>query len=69
MIPNLLCVAGALAFGLTPAAVVLISNFGTSMAYNGAKRSLRKAAIGFDDAGYADEERARTESPGMMAGA
>jgi hypothetical protein len=53
---------------LTPAAVVLISNFGTSMAYNGAKRSLRKAAIGFD-AGYADEERARTESPGMMAGA
>ena len=69
VIPNLLCVAGALAFGLTPAAVVLISNFGTSMAYNGAKRSLRKAAIGFDDAGYADEERARTESPGMMAGA
>jgi hypothetical protein len=69
VIPNLLCVAGALAFGLTPAAVVLISNFGTSMAYNGAKRSLRKAAIGFDDAGYADEERARTESPGMMTGA
>jgi cation transport ATPase len=50
-IPNLLCVAGALAFGLTPTSVVLISNFGTSMAYNGAKRSLRKAAIGFNDAG------------------
>jgi hypothetical protein len=69
VIPNLLCVAGALAFGLTPMAVVLISNFGTSMAYNGAKRSLRKAAIRFDNAGNADDERARTESLGIMAGA
>jgi hypothetical protein len=43
VIPNLLSVAGALTFGLTPTAVVLISNFSTSMAYNGAKRSLRKA--------------------------
>jgi cation transport ATPase len=42
LIPNLLCVAGAFAFGLTPMAVVLISNFGTSMAYNGAKRSLTR---------------------------
>jgi hypothetical protein len=60
MIPNLLCAAGALAFGLTPTAVVLISNFGTSMAYNGAKRSLRKAAIRFNGAGCAGDERAHT---------
>ena len=64
VIPNLLCVAGALTFGLTPTAVVLISNFGTSMAYNGAKRSLHKAAICFDDAGYADDDRAHSESSG-----
>jgi hypothetical protein len=69
VIPNLLCVVGALTFGLTPTAVVLISNFGTSMAYNGAKRSLRTAAIRFDDAGNADDERAGTESSGIMAGA
>jgi hypothetical protein len=69
VIPNLLCVAGALTFGLTPMAVVLISNFGTSMAYNGAKRSLRKAAIRFDNAGYADDERAYSESSGNMASA
>jgi hypothetical protein len=43
---------------LTPTAVVLISNFGTSMAYNGANGWLRKAVIRFDDAGYADDERA-----------
>ena len=69
VIPNLLCVAGALTFGLTPTAVVLISNFGTSMAYDGAKRSLRKAAIRFDDAGHAGDERAHTESSMIMAGA
>jgi cation transport ATPase len=69
MIPNLLCVAGALAFGLTPTAVVLICNIGTSMAYNGARRWLCKAAIGFDDAGYADDERAHTESSEITAGA
>jgi cation transport ATPase len=38
MIPNLLCVAGAFAFGLAPMAVVFISNFGTSIAYNCARR-------------------------------
>jgi len=45
MVPNLLCVAGAFAFGFTPMAAVLLSNFGTSVAYNGAKRALRKAAV------------------------
>ena len=69
VIPNLLCVAGALTFGLTPTAVVLISNFGTSMAYNGAKRSLRKASIRFDDAEYTNDERAQAESSGIMPGA
>jgi len=48
---------------------MLISNFGASMAYNGAKWSLRKAAIRFDDAGYAGDERAHTEGSGIMAGA
>jgi cation transport ATPase len=43
MAPNLLCVAGAFAFGLTGMAAVIISNFGTSMVYNGAMRSLRTA--------------------------
>jgi hypothetical protein len=69
VIPNLLCVAGALGFGLTPTAVVLISNFGTSIAYNGAKRSLRKATLRFNDPGCADDERAHTESSGIMASA
>jgi cation transport ATPase len=41
MAPNLLCVAGAFSFGLTGLAAVLISNFGTSMVYNNAMRSLR----------------------------
>ena len=44
MVPNLLCVAGAFAFGFTPMAAVLLSNFGTSVAYNGAKRALRQTA-------------------------
>jgi len=39
------------------------------MAYNGAKRLPRKAAIRFDDAGYVGDERAHTESSGIMAGA
>ena len=43
MVPNLLCVAGAFAFGFTPMAAVLLSNFGTSLAYNGAKQALRRA--------------------------
>jgi cation transport ATPase len=51
MTSNLLCVAGAFAFGLTPLAVVLISNFGTSMAYNGARRPPREVAIPFDTEG------------------
>jgi len=49
--PNLLCVAGAFAFGLAPMAIVFISNFGTSMAYNGARRPPRGAAIPFDTRG------------------
>jgi len=57
VMPNLLCVAGAFALGLTPTAVVLISNFGTSMAYNGAKRRLRGAAVTrLDDAWDADDD-------------
>ena len=61
MLPNLLCVAGAFAFGFTPMAAVLLSNFGTSLAYNGAKRALRKAAVmRSDDAWYAHGERAHT---------
>jgi hypothetical protein len=43
MTPNLLCVAGAFSFGLTGLASVFISNFGTSIAYNNAVRSLRTA--------------------------
>jgi hypothetical protein len=55
MVPNLLCVAGAFAFGFTPMAAVLLSNFGTSLAYNGAKRALRRAAErGLDSAWCAD---------------
>ena len=51
MVPNLLCVAGAFAFGFTPMAAVLLSNFGTSLAYNGAKRALREAGpMRLDDA-------------------
>jgi len=50
MIPNLLCVAGAFAFGLAPMAVVIISNFGTSIAYNCARRPPR-GAIPFDTRG------------------
>ena len=65
--PSLLCVAGTLAFGVTPISVILISNFSTSMAYNAAKRALRKAVTRFDDAGYAADERAHTESSGIMA--
>jgi len=61
MVPNLLCVAGAFAFGFTPMAAVLLSNFGTSVAYNGAKRALRKAAvIRHPDARYAASGRAST---------
>ena len=45
MAPNLLCVGGALAGEFTAMAVVLISNFGTSLAYNRAKEALRAAAV------------------------
>ena len=56
MVPNLLCVAGAFAFGFTPMAAVLLSNFGTSLAYNGAKQALRRSAeTRLDSAWYADE--------------
>jgi cation transport ATPase len=39
--PNLLCVAGVFSLGLSGLAAVFISNFGTSMVYNNAMRSLR----------------------------
>ena len=56
MVPNLLCVAGAFAFGFTPMAAVLLSNFGTSLAYNGAKQALRRSAeTRLDSAWYADD--------------
>jgi len=69
MVPNLLCVAGAFAFGFTPMAAVLLSNFGTSMAYNGAKRPLREAPVmRLDDACYADDEPAHTELAEIRTG-
>ncbi|HKM68811.1 MAG TPA: hypothetical protein VJX94_01800 [Stellaceae bacterium] len=59
MVPNLLCVAGAFAFGFTPMAAVFLSNFGTSLAYNSAKRALSKTAeMRLDDAWYGDGEPA-----------
>jgi hypothetical protein len=59
MVPNLLCVAGAFAFGFTPMAAVLLSNLGTSLAYNGAKQALRRSAeTRLDSAWYADDRRA-----------
>ena len=45
MAANLLCVAGAFAFGFTPLAVVLVTNFGTSLVYNNAKRALNEPAL------------------------
>jgi len=67
--PNLLCVAGAFAFGFTPMAAVLLSNFGTSLAYNGAKRALREAEpMRLDDACYADDERTCPQRVGIGAG-
>jgi hypothetical protein len=45
MVPNLLCVVGAFMFGLSGLAAVIISNFGTSMVYNDAMRSLRAAVV------------------------
>lgn len=69
MVPNLLCVAGAFAFGFTPMAAVLLSNLGTSLAYNGAKRALCKAVVTrLDDAWHADDERAHTERAEIRTG-
>jgi cation transport ATPase len=66
MAPNLFCVAGAFAFGLTGMAAVIISNFGTSMVYNRARRSLRVAenagAVPIDAAWDADYETAPASS-------
>jgi len=42
MAPNLLCVVGAFSFGWTGLAAVFVSNFGTSMVYGRAMRSLRR---------------------------
>jgi cation transport ATPase len=63
MTPNLLCVAGAFAFGFTPMAAVFLSNFGTSLAYNSAKRALSMTApMQLDEVGYADDEPAPGQS-------
>jgi cation transport ATPase len=43
--PNLACVAGAFVFGISSMAVVFISNLGTSMVYNHARRALRLASL------------------------
>jgi cation transport ATPase len=43
--PNLACVAGAFVFGIPSLAVVFISNLGTSMVYNHARRALRLASL------------------------
>ena len=48
MLPNLLCVAGAFAFGFTPMAAVVLSNLGTGVAYGAAKRALRAPALRSD---------------------
>ncbi len=42
--PNLACVAGAFAFGFTGLAVVVISNLGTGMVYNRARRALKSGS-------------------------
>jgi Cu2+-exporting ATPase len=59
MAPNLLCVVGAFSFGWTGLAVVFISNFGTSMAYGRAVRSLRTTRDPFaelPDAGWPEDD-------------
>jgi cation transport ATPase len=43
--PNLASAAGAFAFGLPGLAVIFISNLGTSMVYNRARRALRVASL------------------------
>jgi cation transport ATPase len=69
MVPNLLCVAGAFALGFTPMAAVLLSNLGTSLAYNGAKRALCNAVVTrLDDAWHADDQRAHTERAEIRTG-
>ena len=45
MAPNLACVAGAFAFGLTGLAVVVISNLGTSLVYNRTRRALQSVSL------------------------
>jgi cation transport ATPase len=49
MAPNLLCVVGAFAFGWTGLAAVFVSNFGTSMVYGRAMRSLRAPPRWYND--------------------
>ena len=72
MAPNLLCVAGVFAFGLTGMAAVIISNFGTSIVYNRARRSLRVAETAGavrSDAGWdADDDTAPTALPSERVG-
>jgi cation transport ATPase len=49
MVPNLLCVAGAFAFGFTSMSAVFLSNFGTGVAYGAAKRALRETRVSRPD--------------------
>jgi cation transport ATPase len=63
MTPNLVCVAGAFAFGFTPMAAVFLSNFGTGLAYSSAKRALSMTAeMRLDNAWNADDEAAPDQS-------
>jgi hypothetical protein len=66
MAPNLLCVAGAFTFGWTGLAAVIISNFGTSMVYDRARRSLRGVhdlVAGQPDAVWCEDGNAAPASP------
>jgi cation transport ATPase len=45
IMPNLVSVAGAFTLGFSGMTAVFISNFGTSVAYNRARRALRQASL------------------------
>jgi len=59
MAPNLLCVFGAFAFGWTGLAAVFVSNFGTSMVYGRAMRSLRVPLPSSADPRWYNDDHAR----------
>ncbi len=64
--PNVACVAGAFAFGLTGLAVVLISNFGASIVYNRARRALHSDPV--VEAWALEADRANTTDGGATLG-